>query len=153
MNEAGLLADLQSRLASAEREIETLRNRAAGTGTTASGQRGSPYVLSASDQMQADATRARAAEFTTRTGRRPLGGGAIASTEQSATVGLQKDVLSPPVVPPQPGQTLPVGDVGDMLYNDGSGWVVLAAPTVSSNDPVLRHDGTAPYWEEPEECP
>ena len=47
---------------------------------------------------------------------------------------------------------LPSGSTGDMLYHDGSGWVALAAPTVSDSDPVLRHDGTAPYWEEPEDC-
>ena len=51
-----------------------------------------------------------------------------------------------------PGGSLPAGSAGDVLYNDGSSWVVLAAPTVSLANPVLRHDGTAPYWEEPEEC-
>jgi hypothetical protein len=50
------------------------------------------------------------------------------------------------------GTGLPSGSTGDMLYHDGSDWVVLAAPTVSTADPVLRHDGTAPYWEEPESC-
>ena len=50
------------------------------------------------------------------------------------------------------GSGMPSGSTGDMLYHDGSDWVVLAAPTVSVANPVLRHDGTAPYWEEPEEC-
>lgn len=50
------------------------------------------------------------------------------------------------------GSGLPSGSTGDMLYHDGSDWVVLAAPTVSVADPVLRHNGTAPYWEEPESC-
>jgi hypothetical protein len=47
---------------------------------------------------------------------------------------------------------LPVGLAGDMLYHDGTGWIVLPRPTVTTLDPVLRHDGTAPYWEEPEGC-
>jgi hypothetical protein len=50
------------------------------------------------------------------------------------------------------GSGMPSGSTGDMLYHDGSDWVVLAAPTVSVAAPVLRHDGTAPYWEEPESC-
>ena len=47
---------------------------------------------------------------------------------------------------------LSTGSIGDMLYHDGSDWVVLPAPTVSVADPVLRHNGTNPYWEEPESC-
>jgi hypothetical protein len=39
-----------------------------------------------------------------------------------------------------------------MLYHDETGWIVLPKPTVTTSDPVLRHDGTAPYWEEPEDC-
>ena len=42
--------------------------------------------------------------------------------------------------------------LGDMLYYDGSNWVSLPCPTVSASDPVLRHNGTSPYWEEPEGC-
>jgi hypothetical protein len=52
----------------------------------------------------------------------------------------------------KPGDKLPTGEAGDMMYHDGSNWVVLEAPTISEADAVLRHDGTAPYWEEPEEC-
>ncbi len=44
------------------------------------------------------------------------------------------------------------GSVGDMLYNDGTNWILLVAPIVSLANPVLRHSGTAPYWEEPESC-
>lgn len=47
---------------------------------------------------------------------------------------------------------LPPGEAGDILYHDGTTWVKLAAPTVSSENPALRHNGTAPYWEEPEDC-
>ena len=50
------------------------------------------------------------------------------------------------------GTGLPAGSAGDMLYHNGTDWVALAAPTVSVADPVLRHNGTAPYWEEPESC-
>lgn len=44
------------------------------------------------------------------------------------------------------GGGLPDGNAGDMLYNDGNGWVVLLAPASGS---VLRHNGTIPYWEQP----
>ena len=44
------------------------------------------------------------------------------------------------------GGNLPNGKAGDMLYNDGSGWVTLAKPSTGA---VLRHNGTAPYWEQP----
>lgn len=47
---------------------------------------------------------------------------------------------------------LPTGAAGDMLYHNGTDWVVVACPTVSAENPALRHDGTAPYWEEPEDC-
>jgi len=48
---------------------------------------------------------------------------------------------------------LPTGVAGDMLYHDGSDWVVLSNPGAPSspgtNEWVLRHNGTAPYWEAP----
>lgn len=48
---------------------------------------------------------------------------------------------------------LPEGSEGDILYCDSNGdWVVLAAPSGFTYDPFLRHDGSAPYWEEPESC-
>jgi hypothetical protein len=50
------------------------------------------------------------------------------------------------------GTGLPSGSAGDMLYHNGTDWVSLDAPSVSSANPVLRHNGTAPYWEEPEGC-
>jgi hypothetical protein len=48
---------------------------------------------------------------------------------------------------------LPNGVAGDVLYHDGGGWVRLPAPSAGPVDAVLRHDGTAPYWDTPEECP
>jgi len=48
---------------------------------------------------------------------------------------------------------LPEGEEGDMLYHDGDKWVVLPKPTGFTQNPVLRHNGTAPYWEEPTACP
>lgn len=50
------------------------------------------------------------------------------------------------------GGGLPDGEEGDILYHDGDGWIVLDAPTVLANNPILRHNGTAPYWEEPASC-
>lgn len=53
------------------------------------------------------------------------------------------------------GAGTPIGDEGDLLYHDGTTWVVLAAPSAPGDpvdNPALRHDGTAPYWEEPDPC-
>jgi hypothetical protein len=44
---------------------------------------------------------------------------------------------------------LPEGTAGDILFHNGTNWVVLTAPSVSDEDAVLRHNGTAPYWETP----
>lgn len=41
------------------------------------------------------------------------------------------------------------GKAGDMMYHDGETWVVLDCPTVEVENPALRHNGTAPYWETP----
>ncbi len=41
---------------------------------------------------------------------------------------------------------------GSMIYNDGSQWGTIAPPTVSNPKPVLRHNGTRPYWDTPETC-
>ena len=48
-------------------------------------------------------------------------------------------------------KVLPDGTVGQMLYHDGTRWVVLAAPTGSGTS-VLGHDGTAPVWLDTSEC-
>jgi hypothetical protein len=54
---------------------------------------------------------------------------------------------------PGTGGDLPTASAGDMLYYDGTAWVVLANPGAPStpglNEKVLRHNGTAPYWETP----
>ena len=50
------------------------------------------------------------------------------------------------------GGGVPEGIAGDMLYHDGADWLVLSKPTGFSSDPILRHDGTAPYWDEPSSC-
>jgi hypothetical protein len=46
------------------------------------------------------------------------------------------------------GDVLPDGDAGDMLYNNGTAWVVLPAPSAPSSGEivVLTHSGTAPVW-------
>ena len=52
------------------------------------------------------------------------------------------------------GYSLPQGEsIGDMLYWDGTKWVLLAAPV--TGDFVLMSSGAAPYWTEVEEfaCP
>ena len=51
-----------------------------------------------------------------------------------------------------PSSGLPKGEAGDILYNNGSTWVKLTAPTGFAADPVMRHNGTNPYWEEPTGC-
>jgi len=48
------------------------------------------------------------------------------------------------------GSGLPDGQAGDMLYHDGTDWVLL--PNPGSGIHVLSHDGTAPSWIETEEC-
>lgn len=52
------------------------------------------------------------------------------------------------------GGNLPTGAAGDMLYHDGTGWLLLTAPTGMTVDPVMRFSisGSAPYWEEPSGC-
>jgi len=47
---------------------------------------------------------------------------------------------------------LPDGAAGDVLYHDGTDWVVLNKPSAGGNNAVLRHNGTAPYWEKPVDC-
>jgi len=46
---------------------------------------------------------------------------------------------------------MPNGSTGDILYHNGVFWRTLAAPTPAElatfyGDPVLHHNGTAPYW-------
>ena len=48
-------------------------------------------------------------------------------------------------------KSLPDGEAGDMLYHDGTDWVILSAPS-SSGISVLSHNGTVPSWIETEEC-
>lgn len=48
------------------------------------------------------------------------------------------------------GGGLPDGLAGEILYHNGTDWVVLAnpgTPSPSTNHWVLRHNGTAPYWD------
>jgi hypothetical protein len=47
------------------------------------------------------------------------------------------------------GGTLPSGTVGQMLYHNGTTWVVLAAPSapLSTQINIMTHSGTAPLWE------
>lgn len=45
---------------------------------------------------------------------------------------------------------LPSGNAGDMLYHDGTGWVILSNPGPipgNAESWLLVHDGTAPSWE------
>lgn len=71
------------------------------------------------------------------------------------TGGSKGDIVggydSPDTCTPPGGKHLPEGDEGDMLFNDGTDWVVLAAPE-GAGPFVLMHDATAPYWEATEEC-
>lgn len=64
-----------------------------------------------------------------------------------------KFTLDPPGEVPL-DSLLPDGVAGDMLYHNGTEWVVLAAPTGMTENPVLRFNlsTTAPYWDEPEGC-
>ena len=48
-------------------------------------------------------------------------------------------------------RVLPPAEAGDILYHDGTSWVILSAPTPAATY-VLSHDGTAPAWIETEEC-
>lgn len=52
------------------------------------------------------------------------------------------------------GGGLPDGEAGDMLVNDGDGWVVVPKPTGMTVNPSLRYnlETDTPYWEEPEGC-
>lgn len=67
---------------------------------------------------------------------------------KNITIALQQ-----PIGPQQSAQSaeeLPPGDEGDVLYHDGSTWVVLENPGAPvAEDWAFRHDGTIPYWEEP----
>lgn len=47
------------------------------------------------------------------------------------------------------GDGLPSGSAGQMLYHNGTDWVVLAAPAAPGSDEVniLTHNGTLPAWE------
>jgi hypothetical protein len=50
------------------------------------------------------------------------------------------------------GGDIPAGTNGDILYFNGTTLTILSNPGASSSPPntnwVLRHDGSAPYWEE-----
>lgn len=47
------------------------------------------------------------------------------------------------------GDSLPYGTSGDMLYHNGTDWVVLSNPGTPSLEAwVLTHDGTSPNWTE-----
>lgn len=54
-----------------------------------------------------------------------------------------------------PSGGMPGGTDGDILYWDHTTgyWKTLAAPTGFTYDPILRHNGTEPYWDEPSACP
>lgn len=55
--------------------------------------------------------------------------------------------------PPGSAVLSEAGEEGDMLYHDGDDWVVLENPgTPAAHNFVLRHNGTAPYWDEPSSC-
>lgn len=55
--------------------------------------------------------------------------------------------------PPGSAVLSEAGEQGDMLYHDGDDWVPLANPgDPVAIDWVLRHDGTAPYWDVPSTC-
>jgi hypothetical protein len=47
------------------------------------------------------------------------------------------------------GAALPSGSAGDILYHNGTNWVVLARPTGKR---VLMINGGNPFWEETEAC-
>ena len=49
---------------------------------------------------------------------------------------------------------LPGGVAGDILYHNGTDWVVLNKPTGMTLHPVLRYNLSTdvPYWDEPETC-
>lgn len=49
-----------------------------------------------------------------------------------------------PVEPPPAVSPLPDGDLGQMLYHNGAGWVPLANPGAGGF--VLVHEGENPYW-------
>lgn len=51
-------------------------------------------------------------------------------------------------IPAPEGDGLPEGSAGDMLYHNGTDWVVLPAPAAPTSEQIniLTHDGTAPSW-------
>ena len=52
-------------------------------------------------------------------------------------------------IPPSGYGGLPPGAAGDILFHNGTNWVVLARP---SGKRVLMIDGGNPFWEETEAC-
>jgi hypothetical protein len=75
-----------------------------------------------------------------------------AESTASMVSGEAGTVITLPIVDPPPIVENP--HVGDMLYYDGAAWVVLEPINLTDSDPVLRHDGNQPYWDEPvgEDC-
>ena len=70
-------------------------------------------------------------------------------TQISGDPSPQRDGVPRPEVASPSTSSLPSGSSGMMLYNNGSSWVTLAAPSAGA---VLRHNGTAPYWAKPVDC-
>lgn len=46
-----------------------------------------------------------------------------------------------------------IGELGNLLYHNGSKWVALANPSGGAGKRVLTHDGTNLSWTETSECP
>lgn len=63
---------------------------------------------------------------------------------------LKTENIPKPEIPEE--ELLPVGEnIGDLLYWDGTEWVILPAPTGSAMK-VLASSGGVPYWASTEDC-
>lgn len=143
------LAELQAQVRELAAKVATLS-----TARATRGEERPAYLLSPADRQRAAAERARNLAFASRTGSRPLEGGPDpARTDLSPLrAGIAFDTLSDDGSKAvkgdkgPPGAGLPVGQSGDILYHNGSAWVVLVNPGAATPNVVLCHDGTVPYW-------
>lgn len=63
----------------------------------------------------------------------------------------EPNAMPAPSPAPEPTTGLPSGSAGDILYHNGTIWVVKAKPTGMTENPVLRFNlsTNVPYWDEP----
>jgi hypothetical protein len=67
-------------------------------------------------------------------------------------VNISDELKTEDVPAPKIPETLPIGEnVGDLLYWNGSAWVILPPPS-GSDLRVLASNGSVPFWLGTEEC-